>query len=144
MKRVALFFFAVISVAAIATFVTLHWSESRISRVDEVAAHQWLHRELQLTDAQHKALEPIEAKFMEKQHTLAGQLQVENVNLARLMTEDKAYTPRVATQVERVHHCMGELQKASIEHLFEMRTVLTPEQGDKLLVLAQHALEQSP
>ena len=36
---------------------------------------------------------------------------------------------------------MGDLQKASIEHVFEMRTVLSPEQGDKLLALARKILE---
>jgi hypothetical protein len=39
---------------------------------------------------------------------------------------------------------MGDLQKASIKHVFAMRAVLSPEQGDKLLVLARQALEQSP
>ena len=39
---------------------------------------------------------------------------------------------------------MGELQKASIEHVFAMRSVLTPEQSDNLLELAQRTLEQVP
>jgi hypothetical protein len=66
------------------------------------------------------------------------------MELARAIKEDKAYTPRVAAAVEHVHHCMGDLQKTSIEHVFAMRAVLSPEQGEKLLSLAQRALEQSP
>lgn len=143
MKKIAVFFALVVAVAALAAFVTLRWTESRATP-NVVAAHEWLHRELKLTDAQHSALEPIEVKFAEKQHRLAGALHDANVQLARAMAEDKAYTPRVAAAVEHVHHCMGDLQKSSIEHVFDMRAELSPEQGDKLLVLAQKALEQSP
>ena len=144
MKNIVFFFVSVVVVAALSAFCTLHWSESRSATVNDVAAHKWLHQELQLTEAQHKALEPIEAKFAEKEHRLAEQLRAANLKLARVMAADKSYTPRVAAEVEMVHHCMGDLQKASIEHVFEMRAVLTPEQGDKLLGLAQHALEQAP
>jgi hypothetical protein len=143
MKKIAILFTSVVVVAALATFVTLRWTESRATP-SVVAAHEWLHRELKLTEAQHNALEPIESKFVEKQHRLAGALHDANVQLAHAMAEDKAYTPRVAAAVEHVHHCMGDLQKASIEHVFEMRAVLSSEQGDKLLSLAQRALEQSP
>ena len=63
--------------------------------------------------------------------------------LAHAMAEDKVYSPRVATAVESVHQRMGDMKRASIRHVFDMRTVLSPEQGDKLLTLAQRALEQS-
>lgn len=144
MKKIALFFAAVVVVAGLAAWGTLHWSESRASSASEVSAHRWLHQELNLTDEQHRALEPIETKFAARERSLTEQLNTAKMKLARAMAEDKAYTPRVAADVEMVHHCMGDLQKASIEHVFEMRSVLTPEQGDKLLTLAQRALEQSP
>ena len=38
---------------------------------------------------------------------------------------------------------MGELQKLSIQHIFEMKTVLTPEQFERLLHYAQQALENN-
>lgn len=144
MKKIIFFFIAVVAVAGVAAFCTLRWSENRAATVSDVAAHKWLHRELQLTEAQHKALEPVEARFAEKERLLSEQLRAANLKLARVMAEEKGYTPRVAAEVEMVHHCMGDLQKASIEHVFEMRAVLTPEQGDKLLALAQRALEQAP
>ena len=143
MKQVALFLSAIAAVAAIACYITMQMSQHRPTP-DEIASHEWLHRELKLTEAQHKALEPIEQSFGEKQRKLAEELREANRQLARAMAEDKAYTPRVTAAVEHVHHRMGELQKVSIEHVFAMRAVLTPEQGDKLLSLAQRALEQSP
>jgi Spy/CpxP family protein refolding chaperone len=143
MKK-ALFFLATIAaVAALACYFTLSWSQHRVT-ADEVTSHEWLHHELKLTAEQLKALEPVEATFAERQKQLAEALREANRQLAHALAEDKAYTPRVTAAVENVHHCMGDLQKASIEHVFAMRAVLTPEQGDKLLVLAQKALEQSP
>jgi len=143
MKNVALFFVAVIAVAALSAFCAVRWMPGHPAEAP-VSAHDWLHKELQPTDAQHKALEPIEAQFAEKQRQLVAQLHSANLELARIIGEEKGYTPRVAAAVEQVHHCMGDLQKASIEHVYAMRSVLTPEQGDKLLKLAQRALEQTP
>jgi Spy/CpxP family protein refolding chaperone len=143
MKKVALFLSAIAAVAAVACYLTMRVSQPQVTS-DDVASHEWLHRELKLTEAQHKALEPIEQGFGDKQRRLADALREANHQLARAIAEDKAYTPRVTAAVEHVHHCMGDLQKVSIEHVFAMRAVLTPEQGDKLLTLAQQALEQSP
>jgi len=142
MKKIILFLVAIAAVAALAAYGTMHWAH-RVT-ADEVTSHEWLHHELNLSEAQLKALAPIEIKFGERQRQLAAAMREANRQLARTMAEDKAYTPRVAAAVEHVHHCMGDLQKASIEHVFAMREVLSPEQGDKLLVLAQKALEQSP
>lgn len=142
--RKILFFLAIIAVvAALAAYGTLRMSEHRVT-TDDVTSHEWLHQKLGLTAGQLKALEPVEAQFGDRQRKLAESLRDANRQLARAIAEDKAYTPRVTDAVERVHHCMGELQKASIEHVFAMRAVLSPEQGNKLLVLAQQALEQSP
>ena len=143
MRSIALFFVAVIAVAALSAYCAVHWMAGHSSAVP-VSAHEWLHTELQPTEAQHKALEPIETQFAEKQRQLVAQLHSANLELARIIGEEKGYTPRVAAAVEHVHHCMGDLQKASIEHVYAMRSVLTPEQGDKLLKLAQRALEQAP
>lgn len=142
MKAVALFFLTVIAVAALSSFCTLRWVAAHPPA--SLDAHAWLHRELDLSEAQHAALEPVEAGFAAKQQTLTEHLHAANHELAQAMGEDKAYTPRVAAAVEMIHHRMGDLQKASIEHVFEMRAVLNPEQSDKLLHLAQEALEANP
>ena len=34
----------------------------------------------------------------------------------------------MAAAVDATHHAMGELQKATLEHVFEMRAILRPEQ----------------
>jgi len=143
MKRLILFLAATAAVAALACYVTLHFTQHRVTP-DEVTSHEWLHQELKLTDEQLKALEPIEHTFGARQRQLADSLRDATRQLARVMAEEKAYTPRVSAAVEHMHHWMGDLQKTSIEHVFAMRAVLSPAQGDRLLELAQQALEQSP
>ena len=143
MKTVFGFFVAVIAVAVLSSVSTLRWKAAH-SPTAPADSHQWLHDQLQLTPAQHAALDPVEARYAQKQHLLMGQLQDANRELSRAMGEEKAYSPAVSAAVEKIHQRMGEMQKLSIEHVFEMRQVLTPEQGDKLVQLAQQALESPP
>ncbi len=143
MKTILAFFAAVVAVAALAAFLTFRWVANRPS-VGSADPHKWLHKELHITDAQHKALEPIETRYAERERVLREKMRQANRELAAAIAKSKAYSPEVAAAVEKVHQHMGELQKASLEHLFEMRTVLTPEQSERLFQLAHDALEKSP
>ena len=142
MKRLILFFLGVVVVAGLSAFITVQLCEPEL-RGNHAAAHAWLHRELKLTSEQERALAPIETKFSEEHERLEAAILEARRTLARAMAEDKAHTPRVVAAVEAVHQRMGDMKRASIRHVFDMRTVLSPEQGDKLLVLAQKALEQT-
>tara|TARA_R110002094_G_scaffold211028_1_gene181428 strand:- start:196 stop:630 length:435 start_codon:yes stop_codon:yes gene_type:complete len=144
MKRIILFFTAVVIVAALSSYLTLRLVDHSSPLKQTEFAHRWLHEELHITPAQHSALAPIEEHFARQQKRYSTNLLEANRHLARIMSADKVYTPRVAAAVEQVHRCMGDLQKASIEHVFEMHTVLTPSQGEQLLDLARKSLEQPP
>ena len=142
MKTTLGFFAAVIAVAALSAFCTLRWTASRQATSSD--PHQWLHEQLALTNEQHAALDTVESRYAEKQKKLAAQIRDANRELARAIGEGKAYSLAVSVAVEKIHQNMGEMQKLSVEHVFEMRKVLTPEQGDKLIQLAQRALEGPP
>lgn len=124
--------------------LTLKWTAHTAQPAPGTSAHQWLHEKLHITPNQHTALAPIETRFADQQRRYTAALHAANQHLADVISEDKAYTLRVAAAAEQVHNCMGDLQKASIQHVFEMRTVLSPEQGKELLNLARQSLEQSP
>jgi Spy/CpxP family protein refolding chaperone len=142
MKTVIGFFVAVVVIAAAASYCTLQWAHHRPAAT--VESHEWLHKELGITPEQAKALEPIEAKFAERERALRERMRAANRELAAAIGKSKNASPEVSAAVEKVHHEMGELQKASIEHLYEMRAVLTPEQSDRLLQFAQKALQEAP
>lgn len=104
--------------------------------------HAWIHEELTLTPAQEKRLEPSEQRFEETKRHLTEVIRLTNRELARFIEEDRTNSPRVQDSVRRIHAAMGELQQATLQHIFEMRDVLEPEQYDRLLRLTTEALER--
>jgi nickel and cobalt resistance protein CnrR len=107
-----------------------------------VSGHEWIHKQLGLSPEEHKALEPIESKFAERKRNLLGEIRSASKELAEAIKQDQADSLRVSTAVERIHHAQGELQKATLEHVFEMKGVLTPEQYQKLLNLTADELNE--
>jgi Spy/CpxP family protein refolding chaperone len=111
-------------------------------RRSQVSGHEWIHKQLGLTPGEQKALEPVETKFAQRKRTLMREIRSANKELAEAIKQDQEDSPRVSAVVERIHHAQGELQEATLEHVFEMKGVLTPEQYRKLLNLTADELNQ--
>jgi Spy/CpxP family protein refolding chaperone len=127
-------------VAAAACYVSSRmFGPLRRSTVD---GHEWIHKELDITPSEQKALESIEAKFAERKRNLMAEIRSANRELAEAIKQDQADSPRVSAAVEKIHHAQGKLQEATLEHVFEMKEVLTPEQYQKLLNLTADELNQ--
>jgi Spy/CpxP family protein refolding chaperone len=105
---------------------------------------QALHHQLHLTSAQEKQLEPMEQHFMTRKTELEAKIKQANAELGQALLADKKYSDKVKVALDRIHATQGELQKATLEHLFEMQTVLTPEQTENLNRLAAAALINNP
>ena len=130
----------VAAVAAAACLATLRWASPGRLPAD---AHQRIHRQLGLSSAQEKALAPLEERFEARKRELERALQQANRELAQAMLEDRADSPRVRDAVAKIHDAMGQLQNATLEHVFEMKAVLTPVQYDRLLNLTARALSET-
>lgn len=137
--RVVALLVGVCVVACIACWITARYVE-RHAQHEAVQTHAWIHTQLGITHEQDKALEPIEQRFEEKKKHYAELMRIANKELAQAILEDRADSPRVTAAVERIHQAMGELQNATLQHIFEMKPVLTPLQYDKLLQLTAEAL----
>jgi Spy/CpxP family protein refolding chaperone len=142
MKTTIAFLVAVLAVAALASFATLRWTGAQANPSQD--AHEWLHTALQITPAQHAALEPIEAQYAAQNRMHRTQLQEANRELAAAIQQGRPDSPAITAAIKKIHVHMEEMQQASIDHLFNMRAVLTPEQGAKLLQLAEQGLDMSP
>jgi len=90
--------------------------------------HEVVHQRLNLTPDQTARIRAIEAAFATRRRALEIEMQGANAELATAIREEHGYGPRVTAAVERFHHAMGELQSETIQHVFAMREVLTPEQ----------------
>jgi Spy/CpxP family protein refolding chaperone len=123
-----------------ACFVTLRFFVP--IRSDSVTTHEWIHEQLNLTAGQEKALEPIEEQFQHRKRELLGQIRSANKELAQAIKEDQAYSLRVSAAIGKIHRAQGELQEATLQHVFSMKAMLTPDQYKKLLDLSAAALTE--
>jgi len=97
----------------------------------ESELHQVLHQQLDLSPAQNAKVETIEGQFAIRKQALELELRSDNAQLASAIEAEHGYGPQVGAAVDRSHKAMGELQKATLEHIFAMRYVLRPDQAAK-------------
>jgi nickel and cobalt resistance protein CnrR len=93
--------------------------------------HQLLHDELHLSTDQKTKIDALEATFSETRRMLEAEMKRANADLAAAILAHKRDSPEVQTAVDRFHTAQGALQKETISHIFEMRSVLTAEQAEK-------------
>nr|WP_310522695.1 periplasmic heavy metal sensor [Polymorphobacter sp.] len=105
-----------------------------------VELHDFLHNQLDLDASQRARLEALEAGFAVRKRTLESQLQANNAALARAIDLEHGEGPEVTAAVDRSHHVMGELQKATLAHIFAMRALLRPGQAAKFDAAVMRAL----
>jgi Spy/CpxP family protein refolding chaperone len=87
-----------------------------------------VHHELKLSADQEHALDALEATFANRRASLEAEMRKANAELAAAIRSSDSAGPAVEAAVHHVHTAMGALQTETIEHVFAMRQVLTPEQ----------------
>lgn len=101
------------------------------SRPSERSLHDMLHTQLELSDDQDARLHAIEADFAVARQRLERELTMANTELANAIRTERRNGPQVAAAIHHFHEAMGRLQYATIEHVFAMRSVLTPAQAEQ-------------
>ena len=136
---------AVAVVAIIACLLTGHWTgrqHSHHSDTNHGDAHHWIHTQLGLTPEQETQLGPIEQRYDEQRRNLSELIRVANMELGEALAADQGESPQVKTALAKIQEAQGQLQDATLRHVFEMKPVLKPEQYQKLLNLTAKALSQ--
>ena len=90
--------------------------------------HAMVHEELSLSSDQENQLHDIERSFTDRRQALEGEMRKANAELAAAIRASETAGPEVEAAVHHFHDAMGALQTETIEHVFAMRKVLTPEQ----------------
>jgi Spy/CpxP family protein refolding chaperone len=104
----------------------------------------WLEAQLKLTDTQVQQLAGIEARYDQQKIELSAKIRTANAELAAAILEDKRYSKRVEKAQAAIHAAQGEMQRATLEHFFELQPHLTPEQRETLNAVAVNALYHNP
>ena len=92
--------------------------------------HDVLHHKLALDAGQEKRLQVLEQRFAVQRRAFELDLRADNARLAEAIEAEHGNGPRVTAAVDRSHADMGELQKATLAHIFAMRQLLRPGQTD--------------
>ncbi|MBC7504202.1 MAG: periplasmic heavy metal sensor [Sandarakinorhabdus sp.] len=93
--------------------------------------HDFLHNHLDLDAGQRARLEALESRFAVKKNVLEARLKAHNAELAAAIDREHGEGPQVAAAVDRSHQTMGELQKATLAHVFAMRALMRPDQATR-------------
>lgn len=94
---------------------------------------------LGVTVEQKKLLRPIEEEYLKQKAVYTAQMADANGSLAEII-EVKGYNDvEVARAVMDIHNPMGALQHLTLQHLEQIRTILTDEQAE---LLKTHVVER--
>lgn len=131
---------ALVAIVAAAASLMMQRVGKRPAQQSYDDAHTWIHKHLALTPEQEQRLAPIEQRYDEQKKNYGELIRLANMELAQAILTDKDDSPRVKDAVEKIHEAQGQLQKATLAHVFEMKSVLNEQQYDKLLDLTANAL----
>ncbi|WP_126172994.1 Spy/CpxP family protein refolding chaperone [Altericroceibacterium xinjiangense] len=101
---------------------------SWLQQAEPGGMHRFVHEELELTPAQDARIDELEESFAVERKRLEQDLRAANARLAQAMESEHRAGPAVAAAIDEVHARMGDLQKATIRHVFGMRALLEPGQ----------------
>jgi len=108
------------------------WLSARYVISRQTAApslHDMAHRNLDLTPEQSRRLDEIEEKYAVERRGLEADIRAANRELAAAIQDGHRDSPQVEAAIDHLHLAMGALQKATIAHVFDMRSVLTAGQA---------------
>ncbi len=91
--------------------------------------HTVLHQRLDLDADQERKLDALESEFAVRRGALEAQMRAHNRRLAEAIEAEHRNGPAVEAAIDATHVTMGELQKATLAHVFAMRGLLRPDQA---------------
>jgi len=96
---------------------------------ETVGMHAIVHDGLELSAEQERALDAVEDRFAVRRAALDARLSHANHELSAALRGNPTYSPDVRQAVDAFQSVMGELQVATVLHVYEMRAILTDEQA---------------
>ena len=135
---------ATLAIAVVAVLVGVFAGGRLLDRQPAPPLHDLVHHDLALDAAQLGKIEVLEAQFAVRRRSLEAGMRAANAELAAAIEAERGYGPRVTAAVDHFHSAMGDLQKATIEHIFAMRAVMRPDQAARLDRTVVKALTADP
>jgi hypothetical protein len=138
--------YALVVLVAFVVALAALWLGQSLREVSpgETRLHAVMERDLDLDAGQQARIDALEAGFAQERGRLEGELRAANADLATAIAAEHAYGRDVEKAVDRSHLAMGELQKATLQHVFAMRKVLRSDQTARFDAAVAQALTSAP
>jgi len=94
--------------------------------------HEWTHARLELTPEQEEKLGPIESDYDERRGELVARIESAGRSLAHAFGAGDEESETFRGALEEFQRAQGELQRLTLEHFFDMKRHLSPDQAEKL------------
>jgi Spy/CpxP family protein refolding chaperone len=97
-----------------------------------------------ITPAQEAKLNAIAGHYSARRAELRHSITAANFELANALGEEMSMGPHTQASIERLKNTVGELQKATVQYVLELRDVLNPEQQSVFDTKVVEALMTDP
>ncbi len=142
-KRLLVLTLILIGVCVGVSFLTTHLViGNETASQDQPPGNAWLRHELNLTPAESARLDAFDLEYRQQREALLEAFQQRIDALSELLRTHDRYSDEVNDAVHRLHVVHGQLQTLSIEHYYDMLSVLPPDKQAKLREIAVEALSQ--
>ena len=109
------------------------WLGSELGSRSEASTpslHAVIHDQLHLSGEQEAEIEALEADFAREKAVYEERLADARHTIGATLMEYREMSPEVVAAAEAFHDVMGELQLATLNHIFAMRSVMDEEQRE--------------
>ena len=89
-------------------------------------------RDLDLTKEQRDKIADLHQKQARASIRMRADLQTAHLDLGELMRSERPDRPAIAKQIDKIGQLRAEMQKARVNTMLDVRSVLTPEQQQKV------------
>ncbi len=116
-----------------------------VSQLSTVNLHEKIHHEFALNAEQKDALHELEEHYSLGQEKYTKALKDANFELAAAIKKYHSLSPEVILAEQKYLDVLGDFQTETLEHIFAMRAILSPEQAqvfDDLVLRSLHDIAQ--
>jgi hypothetical protein len=128
MKHPKLQILVAVLLAVVAGFLGATVAERWFAAAQPGGLHEFVHEQLDLDPQQEDLLDRLEERYAIENAQRELAVRRANADLAAAMDSEHEYGPEVSAAIDEVHASMGELQKATVRHVFAMRSILDEDQ----------------
>lgn len=141
-KYIKVILFVALIAAVCATTYWIMFTFATGSDEHAEIGHEWLHEKLDLNSDEIEMIEQIEERYAARRETLEQTFNLKQNALAKILLEQDTYSDIVKNAVRDIHQAHGDLETMSIEHYYDMLSILPSSKHTRLRELAAQALSQ--